>query len=251
MTQTTQRHIVKAFDRELAALAQSISTMGEFAALQFSRSVAALLHRNPTEAQQVIDLDRELDTLRRDVSTSAASVITKRQPVAADLDEVLADFRVAEDLERVGDLAKNTAKRAVAVASREFPPELIASLESLAGAASDQLRAALAAYIQRDAQQALAARLQDEALDEQHTQVFREIVSRASGDQSHVVGYIHLVFCAKNIERVGDHAAHIAEAAYTLATGHAPDTERRRLDDSSLITGDTFAGALFGTDKAS
>lgn len=238
-------HIVRAFDEELAALAASIGTMGDFAVAQFVDAVHALLNHDLARAQRVIDQDRELDALRRDVSSAAATVIAKRQPMAADLEEVLVNFRVAEDLERVGDLAKNTAKRAMAIASRVFPPEISTGLSELGTAATEQLRAALAAYAQRNAQDALAAREQDEALDRLHTNVFRELVSRTRGKQPQVVGFVHLLFCAKNIERVGDHAAHIAEAAYLLATGHLPEKERRRLDESSTITGDTLAGVVF------
>lgn len=243
-------HIVKGFDRDLSALSGSISAMGAFASTQFSEATYALLHHDLARAQRVIEQDRELDTLRRDLSAAAAGVIARRQPMASDLDEVLADFRVAEDLERVGDLAKNTAKRAMAIASRNFPAEIIARLQTLAERAANQLRAALDAYGQRNAAQALAARNEDAELDRLHTEVFREIVSRTNGDQPNVVGFVHLLFCAKNIERVGDHAAHVAEAAYALATGHAPADERQRLDESSTITGDTFAGALMSRPKA-
>lgn len=241
----TNPHIVRAFDQELAALAGSIGMMGDFAAAQFVDAIHALLNHDLARAQRVIDQDRELDTLRRDVSSAAATVIAKRQPMAADLDEVLVNFRVAEDLERVGDLAKNTAKRAMAIASRVFPEDIAAGLNELGAAATAQLRAALAAYAHRNAEDALAAREQDETLDRLHTHVFRELVSRTRGKQPQVVGYVHLLFCAKNIERVGDHAAHIAEAAYLLATGHPPEMERRRLDESSTITGDTVTGVVF------
>lgn len=238
-------HIVRAFDQELAALAASIGTMGDFAVAQFGDAMHALLNHDLARGQRVIDQDRELDTLRRDVSSAAATVIAKRQPMASDLDEVLVNFRVAEDLERVGDLAKNTAKRAMAIASRVFPAEIATGLSELGTAATTQLRAALEAYAQRNAQDALAAREQDEALDRLHTHVFRELVARTRGKQPQVVGFVHLLFCAKNIERVGDHAAHIAEAAYLLATGHAPEKERRRFDESSTITGDTLVGVEF------
>lgn len=241
----TEPHIARAFDRDLAALAESVVGMGRVAATQFSEAVLALLNHDVERAQRVIDQDRELDAQRREVSATAAAVITKRQPVAADLEEVLTDFRVAEDLERVGDLAKNTARRAVATSNCQFPPAIVASLQQLGEAASNQLLAALTAFTSRDAELALGARQQDEQLDRLHTRVFREIVSKTRGDRAQVVGFVHLLFCAKNIERVGDHAAHIAESAFQLATGRPPDTERRRLDESSTITGDTFAGALF------
>ena len=227
-------HIAKAFDRDLAALAANIKTMGEFANAQFSDAVHALLHRDIAQAERVIEQDRELDGLRRDVSLAAAIVIAKRQPVAADLNEVLADF-ASRNLERIGDLAKNMAKRAVAISDRVFPEDLTMRLKEFADAAAEQLRLGLSAYVHHNAPQALAVRSNDEELDRLHTRIFRELVSRTSGDEEQVIGFVHLLFCAKNIERVGDHAAHIAEAAYLIATGHPPETERRRMDESSAI----------------
>ncbi len=234
-------HIVKAFDKELQELSGAVAAMGSFASQQFSNAVSALLQHDLELAKRVIDQDQQLDAMRKEVSAVAASVISRRQPMAADVDAILTDFKISEDLERVGDLAKNTAKRAIATADRTFPVDVTARLQQLGDAASEQLRLALCAYAQRDGQAALAARQQDESLDRLHTQVFRELVARTQGDRAQVVGFVHLLFCAKNIERVGDHAAHVAEAAYTLATGSQPEDERRRSDDSSLVTGDVTA----------
>lgn len=239
-----QSHIVKAFDQELDTLTSSIGAMGDFAGSQLTDAVRALLHGDLLLAQRVVDQDRQLDALRRDLSASAAMVIARRQPLAGDLDEVLADFRIVEDLERVGDLAKNIAKRATAIAGMSFPGDLVQSLEALAALASEQLRRALATFVARDADEALLVRQNDEAIDEMHTVIFRDLVSRMGGDPTQVVGFVHLLFCAKNIERIGDHATHIAEAAYLKATGHRPEAERRRLDESSSVTGHTQAGAL-------
>lgn len=237
-------HIVKAFDQELDTLTNSIGAMGDFAGSQLTDAVKALLHGDMALAQRVIDQDRQLDALRRDLSASAASVIARRQPLAGDLDEVLADFKIVEDLERIGDLAKNIAKRAIATAGISFSDDLVQSLEKLASLASEQLKRALATFIARDAEEALLVRQNDEAIDELHSVIFRDLVSRMSPEQSHVIGFVHLLFCAKNIERIGDHATHIAEAAYLKATGRRPESERRKLDESSMITGDTQAGDI-------
>jgi phosphate transport system protein len=231
----TQAHIVKAFDQELRTLSNSIGAMGDFAAAQFADSVRALLHGDQSLAQRVIDQDRQLDALRRDLSVAAATVIARRQPLAGDLEEVLADFRIVEDLERIGDLAKNIAKRATAIAGASFPEELVQSIDKLAGLASDQIRRAIEAYLVQDPVEAMAVREQDERIDELHTVIFRDLVARMGGEQAQVVGFVHLLFCAKNIERIGDHATHIAEAAYLMATGHRPEGERRRLDQSSTM----------------
>jgi phosphate transport system protein len=239
-----QAHLVKAFDQELDTLTSSIGAMGDFAAAQLTDAVRALLHGDMLLAQRVVDQDRQLDALRRDLSASAAMVIARRQPLAGDLDEVLVDFRIVEDLERIGDLAKNIAKRATAITGTTFSDNLVRSLEALSALASEQLRRALATFVSCDAEEALAVRQNDEAIDQMHTAIFRDLVSRMGADQSQVVGFVHLLFCAKNIERIGDHATHIAEAAYLKATGHRPEIERRRLDESSTITGHTLAGNL-------
>jgi phosphate transport system protein len=211
--------------------------MGEFAGAQFSAAVRALLHGDWSLAQQVIDHDRRLDALRTELSTAAATVIARRQPLATDLTEVLATFRIAEDLERIGDLAKNIAKRATAVASSHFPEDMVERLDRLATLASDHLKSALDTFIARDANQALIVRQQDEKIDALYTEIFQDLVSRLSIDPTQTIGFVHLLFCAKNIERIGDHATHIAEAAYLIATGHRPEPERQRLDRSSTLTG--------------
>jgi phosphate transport system protein len=228
-------HTVKAFDQELATLARSVEAMGNFAAAQFDDGLFALLHGDLARAERVIEQDRQVDALRRDVTANVALVIAKRQPVASDLNEILADLRISEDLERVGDLGKNIAKRTLAIGQHRFPEEVSARLKEFGAVASAQLRLALDAYVRRDAEQALAARRRDETLDRLHTQLFRDFVSQTGGNHIHVLCFVHLLFCAKNIERVGDHATHIAEAAYQLVEGHPP-AERQRLDESSTIS---------------
>ena len=129
----THPHIVKAFDEELNALTRNIKTMGEFARAQFVDAARALLDGDWALAQRVVDQDRRLDALRVELSTGAATVIARRQPLATDLDEVLATFRIAEDLERIGDLAKNIAKRATTVSGGQFPNDVVTHMEELGG----------------------------------------------------------------------------------------------------------------------
>ena len=234
-------HTVKAFDQDLKALTRNVTAMGEFAGAQFAAAVRALLHGDWSLAQQVIDHDRRLDALRTELSTAAATVIARRQPLATDLTEVLATFRIAEDLERIGDLAKNIAKRATAVASSHFPEDMVERLDRLATLASDHLKGALDTFVGRDAEQALIVRQQDEKIDALYTEIFKDLVGQLSIDPTQTIGFVHLLFCAKNIERIGDHATHIAEAAYLIATGHRPEAERQRLDTSSTFTGGDLA----------
>lgn len=228
-------HIVKAFDDDLSALTRHIKAMGAFATTQFKDAVSALLGGDWSLAQRVIDQDRRLDALRIELSMAAATVIARRQPMAADLDEVLSTFRIAEDLERIGDLAKNIAKRATTVSSGQFPDDVVLRVQELASLAAEQLTGALDTFFARDAEGALAVRRQDERIDQLHTALFAALVARLSADPPQAVGLVHLLFCAKNIERIGDHATHIAEAAYQIATGHKPELERRKLDESSTI----------------
>ena len=228
-------HIVRAFDQELNTLTSNVRVMGEFAGAQFSEAVRALLHGDWALAQKVIDQDRRLDALRTELSTAAATLIARRQPLATDLDQVLATFRISEDLERIGDLAKNIAKRATAVASGRFPNDIVERLEHLASLAAKHLERALETFVARDAEQAMVVRQLDEKLDKLYTEIFGELVTRLSVDPAHAIGFVHLLFCAKNIERIGDHATHIAEAAYHIATGRRPEPERQRLDQSSTM----------------
>jgi phosphate transport system protein len=228
-------HTVKAFDQELKALTSNVRTLGQFAGTQFSEAVQALLHGDWSLAQKVIDQDRRLDALRTELSTSAATVIARRQPLAMDLEEVLATFRISEDLERIGDLAKNIAKRATAVASTQFPEDLVARLADLARLASEHLTGALDTFTARDAERALIVRQEDEKIDELYTEIFKDLVGRLSQDATQAIGLVHLLFCAKNIERIGDHATHIAEAAYLVTTGRRPEPERQRLDLTSTL----------------
>ncbi len=219
-------HTVKAFDQELKALVDYVAVLGKFASSQFSDAVQALLHGDWSLAQKVIDQDRRIDALRTELSTSAATVIARRQPLAMDLEEVLTTFRIAEDLERIGDLAKNIAKRATAVASSQFPEDLVGRLANLARLASEQLTGALDTFIARDAERALIVRQQDEKIDELYAEIFKDLVGRLSQDSAQAVGLVHLLFCAKNIERIGDHATHIAKAAYVIATGQRSELEQ-------------------------
>ena len=228
-------HIVKAFDHELQALMRNTQTMGKFAGSQFTQATHALLHSDWSLAQRVIDDDRRLDALRTELSTAAATVIARRQPLAMDLEEVLATIRIAADLERIGDLAKNIAKRATAVAGGQFPADIIDRVAALAKMAADHLTGALDTFISRDADRALVVRDQDVKIDEYYASIFGELVDRLGAEPTQAVSFVHLLFCAKNIERIADHATYIAEAAYLIATGLQPPEIRDRASFSSTL----------------
>lgn len=221
-------HIVKSYDLELQTLASSVGAMGDFASVQFADAVQALLARDVVLAWRVIEQDRMVDALRRDLSASAATVIARRQPVANDLDEVLAELRIVEDLERIGDLAKNIARRATIIAGESaeaVPAEIAGKLRRLSALTAEQLRNAIDVYVSRDADKAQGMDRDDDQIDALHAEIFADIIALMNSSQPQVVSLVHLLFCAKNIERIADHATHIAEVAFQAAGGQ-PQPQR-------------------------
>lgn len=215
-------HIVKSYDKQLQTLASSVGAMGDFAGVQFADAIQSLLAHDTAMAQRVIEQDRMVDALRRDLSAAAANVIARRQPVADDLDEVLAELRIVEDLERIGDLAKNIARRAITIAGEPLPAEITDKIRRLAALTSEQLRNAIDAYTAGDIEKARAMPQDDDEIDDLHGDIFADIIALMNGRQTQVIGLVHLLFCAKNIERIADHATHIAEiASQSVSTGQA------------------------------
>jgi len=213
-------HIDKIYDQQLDRLTSSIGAMGDFAIAQFNDAIRALLTHDTALAQRMVEQDRMLDALRRDLSASAALVIAKRQPMASDLEEVLADLRIVEDLERIGDLAKNIGRRTIAMSSESLPETLVGRIEAMVELATAQLRTALDAFVERDAQRAVNVNVRDDQVDETHHQIVAEMVAMMGESRSNVADYVHLLFCVKNIERIADHAVNVAKAAHLKSTGH-------------------------------
>jgi len=211
----TDRH----FDEQLERLTSSIGAMGDFAISQFSDAVRSLMDRDAELASRVVDQDRMIDALRRDLSASAALVIVKRQPLASDLDEVLADLRIVKDLERVGDLSKNIARRARSLSAGTFPPEVLSGFDAMSQRCVMQVRNAVEAFLHRNAGQARDVKILDDGIDREHHGLVEQIVSLMGESRGEVADFVHLLFCVKNAERVADHAVNIAEAAHLKTTG--------------------------------
>lgn len=212
-------HIDKIYDQQLDRLTSSIGAMGDFAIAQFNDAIRALLTHDTALAQRMVEQDRMLDALRRDLSSSAALVIAKRQPMASDLEEVLADLRIVEDLERIGDLAKNIGRRTIAMGSDPLPEVLIDRIQTMVNLTTTQLRTALDAFVERDPQRAMNVNIQDDQVDETHHQIVAEMVTMMGESRSNVADFVHLLFCVKNIERIADHAVNVAKAAHLKSTG--------------------------------
>ena len=162
--------------------------------------------------------------------------IARRQPVAADLREIIGSIRIASDLERVGDLGKNTAKRVIAVQQTGVPRQLARGLEHLSELALAQLKEVLDVYTSRSAQKAQSIRDRDEEIDAMYTSLFREMLTYMMEDPRNITSCTHLLFCAKNIERIGDHATNIAETIYYMTTGSQPEGERPKDDNTATMT---------------
>lgn len=212
-------HIDKAYDQQLERLTSSIGAMGDFALAQFNDAIRSLLEHDIALAQRTVEQDRMLDALRRDLSASAALVIAKRQPMASDLEEVLADLRIVEDLERIGDLAKNIGRRTMSMSGQPLPAQLVQRINAMVELTATQLSTAIAAFVQRDALQAAQVSSADDQVDESHHRIVADLVLLMGEDRGHVSDYVHLLFCVKNIERIADHAVNVAKAAHLKSTG--------------------------------
>ena len=228
-------HIVSIYDEELKYLSRRISEMGGTAEEMVADSVRALVTMDVALAQKVISEDVILDNAERQINEKAIVTIAKRQPMAADLREIMGTIRIAAELERVGDLGKNTAKRVIAVQSSGMPRKLARGLEHLAELALMQLKEVLDVFATRSVDKAKAIRERDDEIDAIYTSLFRELLTYMMEDPRNITPCTHLLFCAKNIERIGDHATNIAETIYYMATGSQPEGERPKDDTSTSV----------------
>jgi phosphate transport system protein len=213
------QHTVTSFEDELQGLSRSIAEMGGRAEQIVERSIDALLRSDVVLAHEVIEADKKVDAMHRQIEEDAIVLIARRQPMAQDLREAVAAIRIANDLERVGDLGKNIAKRAVVIQRETFSNKLRVGVEHLSELALRQVKKVLDAYAARDVVKAEEVCTQDEEIDAVYTSLFRELLTYMMEDPRNITMCTHLLFCAKNIERIGDHATNIAETVYYLITG--------------------------------
>lgn len=231
----TMYHTVRVFDADLAGLGSKIASMGGQAERLVDEAVAALVHGDATRARQAIADDMILDEAERWIDDRAVSLLARRQPMEADLREILGAIRIASDLERVGDLGKNIAKRVGAVSEKRQPVRLFRGLEALTGLALMQLKLVLDLYASRTVGRISAVRDRDEDIDAHYTSLYRELLAHMMEDPRNISAGSHLLFCAKNIERIGDHATNIAETVYHVVTGEQMPLERPKIDKSHSV----------------
>ncbi|WP_207455895.1 phosphate signaling complex protein PhoU [Azospirillum sp. SYSU D00513] len=226
-------HIVRSFAQELERLANLLTQMGGVAEAQVAGAVRAVTRRDVELAAQVMAADQRLDEYERAIEAETIRLLALRQPMAQDLREIVSALKVAADLERIGDYAANIAKRSLALAQVPVVPPAsgIASMGRLVGTI---LKDVLDAYIERDVEKAVAAWKRDEELDDLHTGLFRELLAHMTADPLTITPCTHLLFMAKNLERIGDHATNIAETIHFVVVGSPLAMERPKGDGSSF-----------------
>jgi phosphate transport system protein len=227
------QHIVKSFEEELRALESKIAQMGGLAEQSLGQAIDALQRRDPDLAEATMLGDLDIDRLERNVDEMAVSLIARRQPMAVDLREIITALRISTDLERIGDLSKNIAKRALAIAAENQPKQLMLGVTHMGEIALQQLKDVLDAYSNRDAAKALHVWSRDNQIDAMYNSIFRELLTYMMEDPRNISVCTHLLFGAKNIERIGDHATNIAETLYFLVNGVAITEERPKGDVTS------------------
>jgi phosphate transport system protein len=225
-------HTVKAFTEELDALTQEVARMGGLAEAAVNDSLAAVVRRDTELAQHVMQRDARIDAAQREVEKKAIKLFALRQPLASDLRVVLTAWRIASELERVGDLAKNIAKRAL-ILNQADPIQLTRSVNRLGTIAAAHLKQVLDAYANKDVDAAIAVWRQDDNIDAHYNSLFRELLTYMIEDPRTITPCAHLLFIAKNIERIGDHGTNIAEHIHFLVTGEEITTQRPRADAES------------------
>jgi phosphate transport system protein len=223
-------HIVSGFDRDLEGIQAQIMRMGGLVEDAIAKAVQALELRDADLAHDVRQGDKAIDALEEQVNDEAARIIAQRQPIARDLRTVLTVFRVSTNLERIGDYAKNIAKRTETIIDQPPVNGTGASLRRMARQVELMLKDALDAYIQRDADLAADVRARDLDVDQMYSALFREYLTFMMEDPRNITTCMHLHFIAKNIERMGDHVTSIAEQVIYLVTGDLPDEERPKQD---------------------
>ena len=226
-------HTVRSFDTELKRLGDELQRMGELACAQIASATAALAARDLEAAAEVVAADRAIDQLETDISHDVLRLLALRQPVAHDLREVLAALRIAGVIERIGDYAANIAKRTRVVAVADVPAAQ--GLPALAALAIELLRDAMRAYVQRDTALALQVRQRDAEIDARFTTLFEAVLAHMAADPGMLTAGTHLLFMAKNIERIGDHITAIAENVWFIEQGEAALEARDKRDTTSSL----------------
>jgi phosphate transport system protein len=226
-------HTVRSFDEQLKHLKHLIVQMGGYAEAELDNAITALTRRDTALAQATVGSDSRLDELEQEAANLAVRILALRQPMASDLREIVSALKISSDLERMGDYAANVAKRAIAIS--QLPAVRPAgSIPRMARLVQAIIKDVLDAYVERDAERAVDAWRRDEEVDEMYTSIFRELLTYMMEDPRNISACTHLLFVAKNIERIGDHATNVAEIIHYLVLGRQIDRARPKGDKTSF-----------------
>jgi len=226
-------HTTRAFDADLRELALKIVEMGRRDEEQITNAFEALAKRDVALAKRVIAQDDQVDTLQRVIEEKAIIAIARWQPMAVDLREIIGALRISNDLERIGDLAENVAKRVVLVTDEVGINEVMLQLQRMMQLVLDQLKRVIRSYERRDVAAAMEVWHKDQEIDALNNSLFRELLTYMMENPRNITLCTHLLFCAKNIERIGDHATNIAETVYYIVQGRPLSEERPKADFTS------------------
>ncbi len=234
-----QTHIVSAFDQELGQIETLLLEMGGIVETQISESAEALVKRDTELGERVRASDKRVDALETKIDELAVRLLALRQPMAEDLRSVVSTLKVSANLERIGDYAKNVAKRTTVLAKEQPVGSAAATIKRMSKLTQGMLRDVLDAYVARDITSAEDVRRRDTEVDEMHNTLFRELLTYMMEDPRNITSCMHLLFIAKNVERIGDHITGVAEQVHYLISGELPQDERPKSDVTSYISLDT------------
>ena len=233
-------HIVSSFKADLGRLDNMIAEMGGLAESQLSRSIEALCKRDLEAAERIIPADKKIDALEEEIYEFTVKLLALRQPVADVLQIIISAIKISSVIERIGDYAKNISKRTIVLKEGPSLTGALNTVSRMGNLVQIMIKQALDAYIERDAQKAGDVRARDQEVDLLHTSLFRELLTYMMEDPRYITPCTHLLFVAKNIERIGDHTTGIAEQVHFMVHGEMPVDERPKDDHSSttIITPD-------------
>jgi phosphate transport system protein len=226
------QHIVKSFAQELERLRDLLSEMGGLVESQMALATEAIVTGDNAKANRAVEQDKEVDVLERQAEQLVIRMLALRQPMASDLRQIVAALKITAALERIGDYAKNVAKRSI-VLSQFTTPFSLTGLAAMARLVQENLRLVIDAVGENDDRKAVQVWQSDQAIDDLYNSIFRELVTYMMEDARSITPCTHLLFIAKNLERIGDHATNIAETVHYAVTGEALTEERPKGDGSA------------------
>ncbi len=227
------QHTVRSYDQELKRLRENVVKMGGLAEAQLDASIQAIVRRDVHLADRILGDDEKIDRLEQEIDSSVVRLLALRQPLGADLREIISALKIASDLERIGDYAANVAKRSMAL-TMATPVRTMNGIPRMGMLAQEIIKDVLDALVEHNERKAVLARRRDEELDELYTSLFRELLTYMMEDPRTITPCTHLLFIAKNVERIGDHATNIAETIYFQITGNQLDERRKKKDKTSF-----------------